>query len=182
LTPKERKQLEEIQLQLSKLTLPETPPDAFTIFTNSQSLSQPDNPTADADASIAISNVEAKKKWLAMSRETKVEFEEKSSLLFAEYQREYERINEESQRLWSLHDSIRAKGDMEKRIQVKRISPFRIYKRETAAEIKSEFPSMSNEERSQIVKERWRTISIKKKEIFVYLARIEEERLSHLAI
>ncbi len=41
---------------------------------------------------------------------------------------------------------------------------------------------MSNEERSQIVKERWKTISLKAKEIYVVLARIEEETLAHQAI
>jgi len=39
-------------------------------------------------------------------------------------------------------------GDISKRCLVKKISPYRIYKRETAAEIKIEFPSMSNEERA----------------------------------
>ena len=41
---------------------------------------------------------------------------------------------------------------------------------------------MSNEERSQIVKERWKTISLKAKEIYVVLARIEEEKSAHQAI
>ena len=64
---------------------------------------------------------------------------------------------------------------MEKRVVLKRISPYRIYKRETAASIKAEFPLMSNEERSYIVKQRWKLISLKAKEMYVILARIEEE-------
>lgn len=68
-----------------------------------------------------------------------------------------------------------AKGEFESRVQTKRVSPYRVYKRETAAQIKSEFPLMSNEERSQIVKERWHTIGDKMKAIYVALARLEEE-------
>ena len=67
-------------------------------------------------------------------------------------------------------------------MQIKRISPYRVYKRETAAQIKSEFPLMSNEERSQIVKERWHTIADKTKAIFVALARLEEEQLRWTAV
>ena len=37
---------------------------------------------------------------------------------------------------------------------------------------------MSNEERSQIVKERWHTISDKLKSVYVALARLEEEKLA----
>lgn len=67
---------------------------------------------------------------------------------------------------------------MDSRTAVKRISPYRVYKRETAAQIKSEYPFMSNEERSQIVKERWHTISDKMKAVYVALARLEEEKLA----
>ena len=41
---------------------------------------------------------------------------------------------------------------------------------------------MSNEERSQIVKERWHTISDKMKAVYVALARLEEEKLAWDAI
>ena len=71
---------------------------------------------------------------------------------------------------------------MSQAIKCKKMSPYRVYKRETAAQIKQEFPLMSNEERSQIVKERWRTIDDKQKAIFVALARVEEEKLTHDAI
>lgn len=68
-----------------------------------------------------------------------------------------------------------AKGDYETRTHTKRVSPYRVYKRETAAQIKAEFPLMSNEERSQIVKSRWQTISDRAKAIYVAIARLEEE-------
>lgn len=84
-------------------------------------------------------------------------------------------MQELSQSLWNEKVRIEANGDFEARVQIKRISPYRVYKRETAAQIKSEFPLMSNEERSQIVKERWHTIADKTKAIFVALARLEEE-------
>jgi hypothetical protein len=71
---------------------------------------------------------------------------------------------------------------MNKRIAFKKMSPYRVYKRETAAQIKAEFPLMSNEERSQIVKERWRTISDQLKSVYVALARIEQEKLQHDAV
>ena len=41
---------------------------------------------------------------------------------------------------------------------------------------------MSNEERSQIVKERWHTIADRTKAIFVALARLEEEQLRWNAV
>lgn len=68
---------------------------------------------------------------------------------------------------------------MDRRSAPKKISPYRVYKRETAAAIKAEFPLMSNEERSQIVKQRWKLISTKAKEIYVILARIEEETFNY---
>ena len=64
---------------------------------------------------------------------------------------------------------------MEKQCPVKKISPYRVYKRETAAEIKAEFPSMSNEERAQIVRERWRSISDSLKVVYVTIAHFEQE-------
>ena len=54
----------------------------------------------------------------------------------------------QSDELWTRMKEIKARGDLETRTQVKRVSPYRIYKRETAAQIKSEYPAMSNEERS----------------------------------
>ena len=95
--------------------------------------------------------------------------------MFTKYQKEFERILQESSKLWAEYDFIKAKGDMERRIHTKRVCPYRVYKRETAAQIKAEFPLMSNEERSQIVRERWKTISNKTKELYVILARFEEE-------
>ena len=62
---------------------------------------------------------------------------------------------------------------MSKQCAAKKISPYRVYKRETAAEIKAEFPGMSNEERAQIVRERWRNINDSLKVVFVTLARFE---------
>ena len=55
------------------------------------------------------------------------------------------------------------------------MSPYRVYKRETASLIKQEFPHMSNEERAQIVRERWRCISDSLKVVYVTLARFEQE-------
>ena len=68
---------------------------------------------------------------------------------------------------------------MSKRCPFKKISPYRVYKRETASDIKAEFPSMSNEERAQIVRERWRAINDSLKVVFVVLARFEQEVDQH---
>ena len=65
--------------------------------------------------------------------------------------------------------------NIEKQCPIKKISPYRVYKRETAALIKQEFPGMSNEERAQIVRERWRCIADSLKAIYVCLARFEQE-------
>ena len=40
------------------------------------------------------------------------------------------------------------KGDISKRCPLKKISPYRVYKRESAPHIKAEYPNMSNEERA----------------------------------
>jgi hypothetical protein len=118
---------------------------------------------------------DARAKWEQLGSAEREKYEQRSSQLFAAYQLEYDAVLQESSRLWSTHDSIKGRGDMEKRCAVKKISPYRVYKRETAAAIKMEFPLMSNEERSQIVKQRWKLISLRAKEMYVILARIEEE-------
>lgn len=158
LTPLELSQLDEIKTKLSKLKMPETPGTPYELYNL-------DNPAAS----------DAKRKWERLTADEKARYEQASSQKFAEYQKEYDAILQESSKLWALHDSIRTRGDMEKRVASKRISPYRVYKRETAAAIKAEFPLMSNEERSQIVKQRWKLISTKAKEMYVILARIEEE-------
>jgi hypothetical protein len=109
--------------------MPSTPETAFELFCS-------ENQGAD------------KRSWEALPDYEKAVFEHKSSLLFAQYQKNYDAVLQESSRLWTKHDSIRLLGDMEKRVVLKRISPYRVYKRETAASIKAEFPLMSNEERS----------------------------------
>lgn len=118
------------------------------------------------------------KKWEGLSSAEKSQYETEANSLYAEYMQEYERVNTLSDELWTRQKTLKAKGDMDTRTAVKRISPYRVYKRETAAQIKSEYPAMSNEERSQIVKERWHTISDKMKAVYVALARLEEEKLA----
>jgi len=158
LTPLELSQLDEIKAKLSKLKMPETPGTPFELYSLEH--------RGESDI---------KRKWEKLASTDKAKYEQESSQKFAEYQKEYDAILQESSKLWTLHDSIRTRGDMEKRVITKRISPYRVYKRETAATIKAEFPLMSNEERSQIVKQRWKLISLKAKEMYVILARIEEE-------
>ena len=123
-----------------------------------------------------------KKQWETLSAAEKSQYESEASALYDKYQREFGETNMLSDQLWTKMQRIKARGDLETRTQVKRVSPYRIYKRETAAQIKSEYPAMSNEERSQIVKERWHTISDRLKAVYVALARLEEEKLAWDAI
>ena len=103
-------------------------------------------------------------------------YESKATALHAQYQTDYQSILERSSQLQAQKKLILEKGDYATRTWTKRISPYRVYKRETAASIKAEFPLMSNEERSQIVKQRWHFISDRAKAIYVALARLEEEQ------
>ena len=89
-----------------------------------------------------------KKQWETLSAAERSHYESEASALYEKYQREFEEINMQSDELWTRMKEIKARGDLETRTQVKRVSPYRIYKRETAAQIKSEYPAMSNEERS----------------------------------
>jgi len=61
----------------------------------------------------------------------------------------------------------------------KKISPYRVYKKENAPAIKLEFPNMRSQERQMIVKERWRQLTDEQKVIYVVKARVEEERLHY---
>jgi hypothetical protein len=67
-------------------------------------------------------------------------------------------------------------------VKRKKISAYRVYKKEIASQIKEEFPKMNNSERQMIVKERWKCLSDKEKGIFVMHARYLEEKKLHSAI
>lgn len=51
-----------------------------------------------------------------------------------------------------------------------------MFKRETASSFKADYPNMKNSERQVIVKEHWKHMGEKDKAVFVYLARVEEEK------
>ena len=55
-------------------------------------------------------------------------------------------------------DEIINRADFSKIVK-KKISPYRVYKKENAADIKLEFPNMRSQERQMIVKERWRQLT-----------------------
>ena len=57
-----------------------------------------------------------------------------------------------------------------------------MYKREIAYALKQEFPQMNNEERAQIVRERWRSISDSLKAVYVTMARFEQEIDRHTKV
>ena len=73
-------------------------------------------------------------------------------------------------------DSIYEKADMNVQAKRKKVSAYRVFKRETAPQFKHQYPNMKNSERQMIVKEQWRLLGEKEKAVFVYLARLQEER------
>ena len=101
---------------------------------------------------------------------------EKVTQMYRDYHQSQESIHCQKEELEAKEREILERVDMAKHCPLKKISPYRVYKRETAAEIKAEFPSMSNEERAQIVRERWRSISDSLKVVYVTLARFEQEK------
>ena len=76
---------------------------------------------------------ELAKRWEKLSAAEKSQYEIEASSLYAMYQKEYERVNTLSDQLWTRQKVLKAKGDIDGRTAVKRISPYRVYKRETAA-------------------------------------------------
>jgi hypothetical protein len=64
----------------------------------------------------------------------------------------------------------------------KKVSAYRVYKRETAPRFKAEYPEMKNSERQMIVREKWKALGEKEKLIFVTMAKIEEESLYYQEI
>ena len=173
---KEKEELDEISKHLNQLEQPKEPPTAFILYRDQQL------DKTQQSVKFEMDDVRMRKQWETLSAAEKSQYESEASALYDKYQREFEETNMLSDQLWTKMQRIKARGDLETRTQVKRVSPYRIYKRETAAQIKSEYPAMSNEERSQIVKERWHTISDRLKAVYVALARLEEEKLAWDAI
>lgn len=106
-----------------------------------------------ADGSIGLSALAMKSAvatptWDNLSAAERAPYESEASILHERYQEEYRAFIERSSSLQSQKKELLANGDYTARTLTKRISPYRVYKRETAAQIKAEFPLMSNEERS----------------------------------
>ena len=101
--------------------------------------------------------------------------DEKVRLEFNQYQTRCQDVLAQQENLEQQRQELLLKGDMAKRCPLKKISPYRVYKRESAPHIKAEYPNMSNEERAQIVRQRWQTISDSLKCVYVTLARFEQE-------
>lgn len=85
--------------------------------------------------------------------------------------------NPQIARLVGLRENIErilSEGDLHLHSVKKRVCPFRVFKRETAAQHKREFPHMSTQERQMIVQSEWKNMPDKVKEKFVIQARYEE--------
>lgn len=76
----------------------------------------------------------------------------------------------------SARDELLKKASVENSAAWKRVSPYRVFKREMAGEAKLEYPNMRNEERQVIIKEKWRRINDHERGMFVEMARLEEEK------
>lgn len=99
--------------------------------------------------------------------------------LYSQYQVQCSNIEEESSLLLEKIKEIYDKGDMTLHARRKKISAYRVYKRETAAYYKSEYPNMKNSERQMIVKSMWQKLEDDEKLFYVVKARIEEEECFH---
>ncbi len=108
----------------------------------------------------------------------KQEYLQKASDASSAYQKAYQVYTEKSESIHDRIDEIKARGDMST-LKSKFISPYRVFKRDTAAAIKEEFPNMKSQERQVITKLRWKSLTDKEKALFVAKARIEEAKLHY---
>ena len=125
------------------------------------------------------SESKVKMMWYNESIETHAYFEALANTLQRRYQVEYDTMSQRSESIREEIDLIIARSDLEAFAVKKKISPFRVFKREIASLTKLEFPNMRSQERQLIVKAKWQGISDSEKLLFVVKARLEEETSLH---
>ena len=84
----------------------------------------------------------------AQNSQLKDEEDQKVSQVFAQYQDRCKEVISLQEDLEQKRQELLLKGDIGKRCPMEKISPYRVYKRESAPHIKAEYPNMSNEERA----------------------------------
>eukprot|EP00347_Sterkiella_histriomuscorum_P000965 403373850 len=172
LTQFEKEILESLFFKLKSLSLPKQPQSAFILYMRSfYQKKKLEKPFLDQKKI----ELEAKLLWRKECEETKLLFEQKSDEALKFYEKEFQEYSDSCEQIRSEIDEIIERADIS-RIVRKKISPYRIFKKELAPNIKLEFPNMRSQERQMIVKDRWRKLPDSDKLIFVIKARIEEER------
>ena len=114
--------------------------------------------------------------WLKETPESRAIYEDFGAKLQRDYQIEHERVCNLIDTLNSARDELMKKVSVENSATWKRVSPYRVFKREMAADAKLEYPNMRNEERQIIIKEKWRRVNDHERGMFVAMARLEEEK------
>ena len=178
LTQHEKAHLCKLFAELRVLSLPKRSPGAFNIFLKEQLEKQK---LLRQFKSSYVTENDALKEWSKMTVDEQAVYEGKADLQFRAYQTEYEEASKRSEAIREQIDEIQNRANFASIVK-KKVSPYRVFKKEIAAQIKSEFPNMRSQERQMIVKERWRYLSEAEKVLFVVKARIEEEKQHYYAI
>ena len=71
--------------------------------------------------------------WDMLNEAQREFFETQNIQCYANFKEEHKAVQELSNKLWNEKVHIEKSGDFDTRVQIKRISPYRVYKRETAA-------------------------------------------------
>ena len=128
---------------LNWLKLPKRPPGAFNIFLQDfiVSLKQKSKFKSFYD-----SENQAMQEWKTASLEIQSKYESLASLKFTEYEKEFSEISSKGEAIRDQIEEIQKRGDITAIVK-KKISPYRVFKKEIASHIKIEFPNMKSQER-----------------------------------
>lgn len=173
LTSAEKAEIELLQAQLDALEIPQRPPGAFMLFKKTfQSLVAKDQhfySTKDFCRYL-------KQKYDSMSNEERSKFEEESQQKYDEYLEQFRRVEEKTEEIREQIENITNRANYTFHTKRKKVSAYRVFKKDIAEKIKNEFPKMNNSERQMIVRERWRNLDNSEKALFVHQARYLEEK------
>ena len=92
------------------------------------------------------------------------------------YLEEHDDVSQRAELLQEATNEITKRADFDLHTKKKKVSAYRVFKKEIAEQVKQEFPKMNNSERQMIVKERWRSLENEDKGIYVLQARFVEEK------
>ena len=123
-----------------------------------------------------------KRDYDKLKLEEKSKYETLSQDKYNEYLVKYQEVEFKAEQLQLSIDLIIAQGRFDIAAKRKKVSAYRVFKKEIAEKIKDEFPKMNNSERQMIVKERWKGLSDREKGIFVFHSRYLEEKKLFLGI